>query len=218
MTSQSRNWTYSGLAIALFGIPAITGLFNALGVPRSDGAIAMREVAILAMTAVLLWIVVRKERLPLSSIGLKRDRPGRTILLGIVATVVIFAAIIAMLAIYGALGVSYGEGQPIAPSMGVTLLTVARAGLSEELFYRGFAFERIEWLSGNKWIAAAIVILGFGLFHYSQGLAGIMLALVLGAILTGFYMWKRNLAATIIAHFLVDFIPNVALPLAGAAG
>jgi len=36
--------------------------------------------------------------------------------------------------------------------------------------------------------------------------------LVLGAALTAFYLWKRDLLAAIIAHFLVDFIPNVALP------
>jgi membrane protease YdiL (CAAX protease family) len=40
-----------------------------------------------------------------------------------------------------------------------------------------------------------------------------LIALVLGGILTGFYLWKRNLVANIFAHFLIDFIPNVLLPL-----
>jgi membrane protease YdiL (CAAX protease family) len=44
-------------------------------------------------------------------------------------------------------------------------------------------------------------------------MAGVFLALVLGAILTGFYLWKRNLLAVIVAHFMVDFIPNILFPL-----
>ena len=36
---------------------------------------------------------------------------------------------------------------------------------------------------------------------------------VIGAIATAIYLWKRNLLILIIAHFMVDFIPNVLLPL-----
>jgi membrane protease YdiL (CAAX protease family) len=94
-----------------------------------------------------------------------------------------------------------------------TTLTVARAGLAEEVFYRGYAIERLEALLPNRWLAALIPLLCFTAFHYRQGLAGVFVALVLGAILTALYLWKRNLIANIIAHFLVDFIPNVLLPL-----
>jgi membrane protease YdiL (CAAX protease family) len=57
----------------------------------------------------------------------------------------------------------------------------------------------------------------FAGFHFRQGLAGIFLALVLGGIITGYYLWKRDLVATIFAHFLVDFVPNVLLPALGGA-
>lgn len=216
MPGRSRNWTLIGLAVALLGIPCVVAIYNGFGVARSDLTLTLRELAILGLTGLLLWIVVGRERQPLSSIGLRTNRLGRSLGLGILATVVIFAAVVAMLAIYSALGVSYGEGRTIAPSMAVTLLTVLRAGVSEEILYRGFALQRLEALTGSKRVAASAVILAFALFHYSQGLAGMVLALVLGAILTGFYLWKRDLVACITAHFLVDFIPNVALPLLGA--
>lgn len=35
--------------------------------------------------------------------------------------------------------------------------------------------------------------------------------LIIATILTAFYLWRRDLIATIFAHFLVDFIPNVLL-------
>jgi membrane protease YdiL (CAAX protease family) len=216
MSQSNRSWTLVGLIIALFGLPAIVAAYNWQVSAPSDATIALREVAILGLTALLLWIVVKGERLPLSSIGLSFDRPGRSLLRGVGLLVLIFAVLVGILAAYGALGIKYGEGARIAPSLWVTLLTVFRAGISEEIFYRGFALERLQSLSGSKWVAAAVVILFFAAFHYRQGLAGVFIALVTGAILTGFYLWKRDLLAAIIAHFLVDFIPNVALPLLGA--
>lgn len=216
MESRSRKWTLAGLAIALFGLPAIVAAYNWQIAAPSDASIAVREVAILALTALLLWIVIGRERLPLTSIGLAFDRPGRSLARGLGLLVVIFLALLAILAGYGALGIKYGEGAKIAPSLWVALLTVFRAGIAEEIFYRGFALERLESLSGSKWLAASVVIIVFAAFHYRQGPAGIFIALVLGAILTGFYLWKRDLLAAIVAHFLVDFIPNIALPLLGA--
>jgi len=205
-----------GLAVALFGLPAIVTAYNWQVTQPTDATIAIRETAILTLTAFLLWVVVKRERLPLSSIGLRFDRPGKSLGWGLALATVIFASLVGILAAYSSLGIKYGEGARIAPSLLVTFLTVVRAGISEEVFYRGFALERLQSLSGSKWIAAAISLLLFAAFHYRQGLAGIFIALVVGAVITLFYMWKRDLLAAIIAHFLVDFTPNVLLPLLGA--
>lgn len=35
----------------------------------------------------------------------------------------------------------------------------------------------------------------------------------MGAVLSALFLWKRNLAANMLAHFLIDFVPNVVLPL-----
>ena len=128
----------------------------------------------------------------------------------------ILASLIACLLVFGALGIRYGEDSAISRSLPVTFLTIVRAAVAEELFYRGYAFERIEALAGSKWIAAAVTLTLFAGFHYRQGLAGMTLVLVVGAILTGFYMWKRDLMAAVAAHFLVDFIPNILFPLLAA--
>lgn len=213
--TNSRVWTYAGLAIALLGLPAIVIAYHAIVTVPTTATVVARETLILALTGFLLWIIVRREKLPLWSIGLRSDRLANSLAWGIGLTIVIIFAVLAMLALYGALGIRYGEGAPIATSVWATLLTVLRAGISEEIFYRGFALERLQSLTGSKWIAAAVTLAVFAGFHYRQGLPGIMLALVLGALMTGFYLWKRNLVAAIFAHFLVDFIPNVLLPLIG---
>jgi membrane protease YdiL (CAAX protease family) len=218
MTSRlDSKWTFAGLAIALLGIPAVTTLHRMLAPdPMASSAIVVRELSILAITGLLLWLVVSRERLPLSSIGIRTDRLGRSLGWGILFAVVSFAAAIGMLAAYSALGIHYGEGQSISRTLPVTSLTVLRAGISEEVMYRGYAIERLQSLTGSKWIAAGIALVLFAAFHFRQGWAGMLIALVLGAVLTAFYLWKRDLVANIIAHFTVDFVPNVLLPLLGA--
>jgi hypothetical protein len=59
MDQSTRSWTYAGLAIALFGIPAVVIAQRALASdPSASSAVVMRELAILALTAFVLWIVV----------------------------------------------------------------------------------------------------------------------------------------------------------------
>ncbi len=179
--------------------------------PAATNGIVARELAILAITALLLWIVTTREKLPLSSIGLRFDRVGRSLAWAVAVAAACLAAAVACLAIYGAMGVHYGEGQSISRALPVTTLAVVRAGISEEVLYRGYAIERLQSLTGSKWIAVAISLPLFAAFHFRQGLAGVVIALVLGAILTAFYLWKRDLLANMVGHFLVDFIPNVLL-------
>jgi membrane protease YdiL (CAAX protease family) len=215
-TRPTTGWTKLGLVIALLGIPAIVTAQHLLLPDLTPTMKAAREVLILALSASLLWIIVKGERMPLSSVGFRTGQIGRSLGWGVGLGVVSFAAVLACLAAYSVLGIHYGENGSISRSLPVTFLTITRAGFSEELFYRGYAIERIQALTGNKWLAAVVTLLAFGLFHFWLGAAGVVLALVLGAVFTAFYMWKRDLIAVMFAHFLVDFVPNVLLPLLGA--
>ena len=49
----------------------------------------------------------------------------------------------------------------------------------------------------------------FSIGHWTGGLANIVIALALGAILTGFYLWRRDLVANMFGHWLVDFVGNI---------
>ena len=211
MTAPAPSrWTYLGLALAIFGIPVVTTLHRLLVAdPLATGGIVAREVAILALTGFVLWLVTARERLPLSSIGLRFDRIGRSLIRGVLLAVVCLAVAIGCVLLYRSLGIAYGEGPGISRAIPVTILTVMRAGIAEEVLYRGFAIERLQALTGNRWVAAGVPLILFAAFHYRQGLAGICIAFLLGAILTVFYLWKRDLLANIFGHFLTDFIPNV---------
>lgn len=213
--SASRAWTYAGLAIALLGIPAANLIFKVAGFTRNDdGAIIARELAILALVGVLIWIIRKGERLPLSSIGIKRQLIGSAILWTLVTMVAFAAALFLCLGLLlPALGLSYGSQGAPAVSLIVTTLVVLRAGIAEEVFYRGFAIERIEALTKSRAVAAIFPLIMFAGFHFSQGVAGVLIAFFVGAAATAIYLWKRNLLILIAAHFTLDFIPNVLIPL-----
>ncbi|WP_461100303.1 CPBP family intramembrane glutamic endopeptidase [Spirosoma koreense] len=93
--------------------------------------------------------------------------------------------------------------------MWTTLFVVFRAGVVEELFFRGYIIERLTMLTNNRYLAAFGSLISFALFHYSQGMPGMILALILGGVLMGVYMWRKDLKSVMMAHFLIDFIPNV---------
>ena len=86
---------------------------------------------------------------------------------------------------------------------------VFRAGVVEELFYRGYALERLRMIGLGRFWSVAIPLVIFSLGHWSGGAANILIAFAAGLILTGFYLWRRDLAANMIGHGLVDFVANV---------
>jgi len=88
-------------------------------------------------------------------------------------------------------------------------LIVLRAGVVAELFYRGYAIERLQALGLNRYWAAAILLIIFALGHWTGGAANVVIAVALGEILAGFYLWRRDLIANMIGHFAVDFVANV---------
>lgn len=214
-----RGWTVAGLFIAMAGLPLLMGSYRLLvGAPASELPILLREGGVFLLLGALLWIVTRGERLPLSSVGLTINQPGRTALMGLGVSVALLAGTFAALGLIGALGLSYGgeaKGAFVTP-IWLKLLIVLRAGLVEEIFYRGYAMDRLAALTGSRLVAALVPLAAFTLSHANGGIAGMLIALILGGILTGFYAWKRNLPAVILAHFLIDFIPNILLPLLGA--
>jgi uncharacterized protein len=165
---------------------------------------------------VLLWIAASRERLPpLTSIGLHTDRIGRSLLWGVIAAVLCAVGLAACLAVISFSGVPFGsDGKSLfSPPLWATLITVVRAAVIEEVFYRGYAIDRLQRLGAGIPLAVAISVLVFAAAHYRQGFGGVLIALVMGGILSTLFVKRRDLPALITAHFIVDFIPNVLLPM-----
>ena len=206
-TKLSRA-TWVGLAISLFAMVAIRQAF-VFFVPETTFTSAVLKEALIWLNAVALIVIIRRcEHLPMRSIGLGTARWWKSILWGFVIAIVsaVFVGALAHLTGYG-----HGPGSAAFEKLPLWLITaiVFRAGVVEELFYRGYAIERLRMIGlGRFWsVAIPLVIFSFG--HWSGGAANILIAFAAGLILTGFYLWRRDLAANMIGHGLVDFVANV---------
>jgi membrane protease YdiL (CAAX protease family) len=211
-SSTSRSWTVVGLLLALLAVPLIATTFRLAFAPLSTEMTVARELSIFAGTGLLLWLVRRGEGLPWSSIGLRPISLGRGALWVLIGLLASALAITLGLLVIQATGLPFGHAAPpTKPPMWLTCLVVLRAGTVEEITFRGYAIERLEALTGNRWLAVALPLVVFAAFHSTQGTGGILLAFLGGGVLSGLYLWKRNLWVNMTVHFLVDFIPNVLL-------
>jgi len=178
-------------------------------VPETTFASAVLKEAVIWLNAVTLIVIIRRgEHLPMRSIGLGTAPWWKSILLGFVIAVV-SAMVVGALAYATSYG--HGPGSAAFEKLPLWLITaiVLRAGVVEELFYRGYAIERLRLIGLRRFWSVAIPLVIFSLGHWSGGAANILIAFAAGLILTGFYLWRRDLVANMIGHGLVDFVANV---------
>ena len=200
--------TWIGLFLSLFAMVVIRYAF-AFFVPEITFASAiLKETLIWTSVAALLVIIRRGERLSFRSIGLGTCRWWKSIAWGLVIAIV-SAAVVGSLAYLT--GYGHGPGSAAFEKLPLSLITliVFRAGVVEELFYRGYAIERLRMIGLGRFWSITIPLVIFSLGHWSGGAANILIAFAAGIILTAFYLWRRDLVANMIGHGLVDFVANV---------
>lgn len=212
---KNLRFTYIGLLIAYLGIMLTGLLFKTLAAnPLNNELTLFRELINFILVGILFWIIIKKEELGLDSIGIQNNNWKQTFIWAVITGLLCLVGLIICLGIIQIVGWEYGNSkQPVVLSLFTISMVMLRAGIAEEVFFRGFILERMQFLFKSKWLAIAFSVIPFALMHYSQGLPGIFISLVLGTILTATYLWKRNLKANMIAHFLIDFVPNVLIPL-----
>jgi membrane protease YdiL (CAAX protease family) len=200
--------TWLGLFIALFGMLIVRQLVNYVW-PSPTFASALTKEAGMWLVALLLFVIIRVgEGLPLSSIGLGTARWGKSVLWGLLLGVGCLLVGGVLVALTGFTGGESGKAFDKLPTWLLSLI-VLRAGVVEELCYRGYAIERLHALGLPRSLAAGVPLLIFGLGHWTGGWANIVIALVLGGMLALFFIWRRDLVANMIGHWFVDFIGNV---------
>ena len=208
--------TILGLLVAGFGVSFVVLLFK-LAAPAgqlTNAFVVARELAVFAVAGVLLLIITRGEKLGLASIGLHGRHWGKSLLWSALIYGLCMVAALAVIGLSHVLGLKELAGfklyQDVSPW--VMTLVMLRAGIVEEICYRGYLLERLEKINRHWTVCVLLPSVFFGLLHYAQGLRGMLIAFVLGLVLALTYRKTRDLKANIIAHFLLDFISNV-LPL-----
>ena len=200
--------TWVGLFLSLFAMVVIRYAFVFFMPEITFTSAILKETLIWASAAALLVIIRRGEGLSFKSIGLGTCRSWKSIAWGFLIAAV-SAAVVGGLAYLTGYGNGPGSAAFEKRPLWLITLIVIRAGVVEELFYRGYAIERLRMIGLGPFWSVTIPLVIFSLGHWSGGAANILIALAAGIILTGFYLWRRDLVANMIGHGLVDFVANV---------
>src|ERR1700730_8115426 len=140
--------TWAGLFIALLGILIVRWAVSLFYPTFSFTATLWKESLIWLCVIALLFIMRRGERLPLRSIGLGTAPVKNSILWG--GILLVLCGLIGSI-VTGLTHFRCGEtGEALAKlPLWLVVLVVLRAGVVEELFYRGYAIERLQLLGLN---------------------------------------------------------------------
>jgi len=207
MNARQKTLTLVGLVLTL--------VLGSLPYPVWDDEFAdtahlvCNEIIYWTLVAVTLGYVVFVERRPLASIGFRRVG----IVDGLCGVGMAIATVAGLAALYfvvlPALGMS--ETQQVdkltsAPGWWLAM-SVIRAGVSEEVLFRGYPIERLQEWSGSRAFAAGLPLIVFAFAHVGPwGWTHLLIAAFGGAMLTALYLWRRNLWVNILAHCLIDAV------------
>ena len=197
--------TAVGLLVALAGPPTLVSASRRVfGDTPSLGVQTLLQFLFCGLALVVVLMVVRGERMPLRSIGVRRPDSSTVVTaLMITAAGVVLGLLTAPLVnAVGARESAAGVAKLAMWPAWFRLFVAATSGIVEETLYRGYAVERLTALSGRVWLGALIAIVGFGSAHipfWGVGFA-LLVDLPYGVLLVLFYLWRRDLVANILAH------------------
>ncbi|MFB7893928.1 CPBP family intramembrane glutamic endopeptidase [Microbacterium sp. NPDC056044] len=174
----------------------------------------------LALVALVVYLLWEPGSNALRRIGLDFSRFGGDLGRGILVAAVIGVPGLALYAAGRALGVTVAVvASPLDAAwwtVPLLVLSALRAGLTEEVIFIGYLFDRLRRFGWNDW---AIILTSAGLrgaYHAYQGLGAIVGNFVMGVVFGWCYRRWGRVMPLVIAHTVLDIVAFVGYPLAAA--
>lgn len=190
------------LGVALLPLGHWGSLYSGLQLPWA------REVFWWAAIIVVLLYIAFVERRRFASVGFRRPKWFDIVLAVIAGILMAFGITVIYFVIFPLLHLKMNAG--VMKSLMQTpfwyrFALVTRAAVAEELMFRGYPIERILESTGSRILAAVLTCAAFTYAHLaSWGAAQLIVAGYGGVILTILYLWRRNLWANMLAHWIAD--------------
>jgi membrane protease YdiL (CAAX protease family) len=201
--------TWVGLALPLLGMPLsyfVTA--NFLQSMERNSRTLVSSLITFGLAAGVVAVVLLWEKQKLSALGI-RPQTRRSIIIALSASIVI--------AVGGTL-ISLGLFKLLnlpLPTMTTERITgfplwlalwiVISSSIAEEVLFRGFVLERLGQVTGSIWIGGLITLAWFTLLHLPLGLSyTLLIVLPTSIMITLFYIWRRDLIATITVHLVFN--------------
>ena len=210
---SARSVTVIGLALALVSPSVIGVVLNLLpGGTRFPVAIATEWVLVI----IVLAIITLGERQKLTSIGFRKTSAADLMLgfAGFVIGVLTFGVTAPLMKALGLSSTTEGIGHLLKVSISWRIAFALTAGITEEILFRGYAIERLYSLTGRLVLSAAVSFVAFSSINLLfMGIGGGIQIAVWSVLITGLYVWRRNLPACMVMHTLNNLAAFVILPL-----
>ena len=100
--------------------------------------------------------------------------------------------------------------------MAIWIVVSLSAGICEEFVFRGYLQRQFSLLSGRVWAGVLCSSLLFGAAHGYEGLSGMIIIALFGAMFSVLAIWSRGLRMGMIAHGWHDTFTGALLALAKA--
>ena len=189
-----------------------------LSFPLVAATVILRNVALVCLVLFFLW----RNGEPLAAIGWRRARLWREMAWGVALFVPFVFGTNLVQAGFRAVGLQSPAQRPafLTPSGGaevlVAVVLVAVVAIAEETIFRGYLLLRFTALAGNTAGAVLLSSAIFSIGHGYEGTLGLATVGMMGLALALVYLWRRSLTASIVLHFLQDFMGIVVVPLLGS--
>jgi membrane protease YdiL (CAAX protease family) len=211
-------------------IPALVGLTVAwggtvlllspadrlLGAPDRLTTKVLEQLVLWVLLGAIAVIVMFWEKQPLGSIGLRPPRwssLGWGLLLAAVTIYIVMPSLTWALKEAGIRGFDAGMAKVLVLPVWFRVLAVVTAGIVEDTLFVGYAFTRLARITGNLWLAGIVAVAVFSLLHLpSWGVGPVLTYFVAVGLAMGFFAWRRDLLANIVAHTAVDGMALVIIP------
>jgi membrane protease YdiL (CAAX protease family) len=199
-----------GLAFSFSAGPALKEnfLLGVLGVMLSD-------LALVTLVCFFLWHNREKFR----KIGWVSKGYVTEIVLGVALYVPLIYGLSFLENWLKSLGMSFPKGHipSFLEPVGITQQIVAAVmvlvvAISEETIFRGYLILRFRTITRSPVAAIVIATIIFSIGHGYEGLGGVVIVGIMGAVFAVVYLWRKSLIAPIVMHFMQDFIAIVLLP------
>jgi membrane protease YdiL (CAAX protease family) len=212
--------TAIGLIVALAG-PFLVQLVLAplvLQLPlRSTTAVLLSQAMLWLLAGTVIAITRWWERKPWVWLGIRPISWRAALLAGVLGVLLSVAVPALTVAVNRLMPPSPGGTVESVASTGsawLLLVGVLTASVTEELLFRAYVIERLAGLTGSPWPGTLLSLIAFVAFHLEGWNLGHVVGVVLplGAVMTGLYLWRRNLLFMIMTHFVLD-LPIVLIAL-----
>lgn len=173
-----------------------------------------------APVALAIYLLWEPGRSAFRHIGLDFRVFGRDLGAGILLVLVIGVPGLGLYAAGRALGLTVQvDAAPLDGSwwtVPLLLIAALRAGLTEEVIFIGYLFDRLRRLGWGPWTIILSTAALRGAYHAYQGFGPIVGNIAMGIVFGWVYQRWGRVMPLVIAHTLIDVIAFVGYPLAAA--